>query len=668
MEISHNIKEDAKTIIEAAPDLYLILSPQLTIVGASNSYLKATMVQREEILGYNLFEVFPDNPNDTNATGVNNLRHSLDRVLKEKVYDAMAIQKYDIRRPISAGGDFEVRYWSPLNCPVLDNNGQIKYIIHRIEDVTEFIHLQQSNDSQLKTIETLQSREGKVGAEILQRAKDIQELNKKLLESERYNTAFLSAIPDAMLLANQSGLIVFSNNQAEEMFGYTKDELLGNPVEVLMPENIASIHPKHRDNYFKAPRVRPMGLGTELQGKRKNGEIFPVEISLSPLQTTEGLAAIAIIRDVTRQTEQNKLLQQKEKSLRELYEAVEKEKSQLTSINQKMFMITELSETLMACKNIDEILDSFSTFANKILDFSEGVLYLMHNSRNYLEKKITWGDKISHYTATFAPDECWGLRRGCIHQVCDLQPGVICHHIKKEHETITKESLCIPLMAQYEIFGLLFIYADSHEYSSTKKLSPLIPVVSETISLAIANIRLKELLHYQAIRDPLTGLLNRRFLDEYVTKQIAQAKHSKTSIVFIMIDVDNFKRLNDSYGHDIGDHVLSLLGKLFTSLVREGDLACRYGGEEFLLVLPHCTLDNAREIAETIRGEASKMKVTVKNNLINITISLGVSGYPKNGASLHELIETADKALYIAKNQGKNKVVFSIEDLAPRIP
>ncbi|HDO7862908.1 TPA: GGDEF domain-containing protein [Legionella pneumophila] len=220
-------------------------------------------------------------------------------------------------------------------------------------------------------------------------------------------------------------------------------------------------------------------------------------------------------------------------------------------------------------------------------------------------------------------------------------------------------------MAQYEIFGLLFFETNSGNYP-IEKLNSLIPVMTETISLAIANIRLKELLHSQAIRDPLTGLLNRRFLDEYVVKQIGQAKHSQSMIAFIMIDVDNFKRVNDNFGHDTGDQVLSILGKLFTSLIREGDLACRYGGEEFLLVLPQCTLDNAKKISETIRDEVSKMPMTLKNNVFNITISLGISSYPNHGSSLQELIETADKALYSAKTQGKNRVVIFSEGSSPR--
>lgn len=216
-------------------------------------------------------------------------------------------------------------------------------------------------------------------------------------------------------------------------------------------------------------------------------------------------------------------------------------------------------------------------------------------------------------------------------------------------------SLCIPLMAQNEILGLLFIY------KSMEKSNTLIPVVAETISLAIANIRLKELLHSQSIRDPLTGLLNRRFLDEYIVKQIGQAKRNKTSIVFIMVDVDNFKRVNDNFGHETGDYVLSRLGNLIPSLVREGDLACRYGGEEFLFVLPNFDANSAKACGENIRNKVNEMRIVIDGSVSNITISLGISVFPNDGTSSKELIDAADQALYTAKKHGKNRTVLFSE-------
>src|SRR5919199_942283 len=134
---------DFRNLFESAPGLYLVLTPQLNIVSVSDAYLRATMTKREEILGRNLFDVFPDNPDDPEATGVKNLRASLHRVLQNRVPDAMAVQKYDVRRPAADGGQFEERYWSPVNSPVFDGSDEVAYIIHRVEDVTDFVRLRQ---------------------------------------------------------------------------------------------------------------------------------------------------------------------------------------------------------------------------------------------------------------------------------------------------------------------------------------------------------------------------------------------------------------------------------------------------------------------------------------------------------------------------------------------
>ncbi|KTD13718.1 sensor histidine kinase [Legionella gratiana] len=181
-----NTKIDFKTIFESTPGLYLILDKNFTIIAASNSYLHATMVTREQIIGKNIFTAFPDNPEDPHATGVNNLRASLNRVLKNKTCDTMAIQKYDIRRPEEKGGGYEVRYWSPINLPILDANNRIKYIIHRVEDVTEYIQLKKSRSEQLKIMKELRTRTGEMEIEIYQRAQEIQTVNKQLREANNH--------------------------------------------------------------------------------------------------------------------------------------------------------------------------------------------------------------------------------------------------------------------------------------------------------------------------------------------------------------------------------------------------------------------------------------------------------------------------------------------------
>ena len=149
---------DFQTLFESAPHLNLVLAADLMIVAVSDAYLHATMTRREDILGRHIFDVFPDNPEDPTATGVRNLRVSLDRVLRNRVTDTMAVQKYDIRRPASEGGGFEERYWSPVNSPILSPDGEIAYIVHRVEDVTAFVHLTQVGSEQQRANEALRAR------------------------------------------------------------------------------------------------------------------------------------------------------------------------------------------------------------------------------------------------------------------------------------------------------------------------------------------------------------------------------------------------------------------------------------------------------------------------------------------------------------------------------
>jgi len=165
--ISFSPTPDFRALFESAPGLYLVLTPSLMIVAVSDAYLYATMTKREDILGRGLFDVFPDNPDDPTATGVSNLRASLDQVLQHRAPDTMAVQKYDIRRSESEGGGFEERYWSPMNSPVLGSNGEVAYIIHRVEDVTEFVRLKQAGSEQNRITEELRTRAARTESEIL---------------------------------------------------------------------------------------------------------------------------------------------------------------------------------------------------------------------------------------------------------------------------------------------------------------------------------------------------------------------------------------------------------------------------------------------------------------------------------------------------------------------
>jgi signal transduction histidine kinase len=189
-----SLDTDFQRLFESIPGLYLVLSSELKIVAASDAYLKATLTERNTVIGRGIFDVFPDNPDDPAASGVGNLRASLQRVLDTRVANTMAVQKYDIQRPESEGGGFEERFWSPLNTPILGKDNKVQYIIHQVEDVTEFIKLKHQETEQNRLTETLKSKANKMEREIFTRAQEIQEANKKLLEAEKVKSEFFANV------------------------------------------------------------------------------------------------------------------------------------------------------------------------------------------------------------------------------------------------------------------------------------------------------------------------------------------------------------------------------------------------------------------------------------------------------------------------------------------
>ena len=328
---------DFQVLFESAPGLYLVLTPALTIVAVSDAYLKATMTKREKILGRGLFEVFPDNPDDPAATGVRNLRVSLDRVLTHRVQDNMAVQKYDIRRPESEGGGFEERYWSPVNSPVLGADGKIAYIIHRVEDVTEFIRLKQEESEQRRITERLQTRAAEMEAEIFRRtqqvqiterlrtraaemeaeifrrAQQIQEVNNQLQkeldarkqaeqalrESEERFRAVAESATDAIVAADKSGHITYFNQGAERIFGYAARDVISRPLTLLMPQRFHDAHRQGLARFLTTGEARVVGRTVELVGQRKDGTEFPLELSLASWKARGDTFFTGILRDIT---------------------------------------------------------------------------------------------------------------------------------------------------------------------------------------------------------------------------------------------------------------------------------------------------------------------------------------------------------------------------------
>lgn len=318
-------------------------------------------------------------------------------------------------------------------------------------------------------------------------------------------------------------------------------------------------------------------------------------------------------------------------------------------------LLLVMAEMLQGAADHDDANSVLRGSATQLMPEVDGALYVFNASRDRLDLSTSWrGVDGTEDTQTWpdhiAPGTCWALKRGKAHNNATLPGALRCPHASDEWR-----SLEIPIVARGEIYGLLELSTRPEGAAERlRAIRPMATAIAETMSLALSGIALREKLRNQALRDPLTGLYNRRFLEEMLERLAADAERRRVSLSAIMLDLDHFKLLNDKFGHATGDAVLRQASAVISAHIRAVDVACRYGGEEIALLLPDCDLAGALAIAEEIRGAIAA--AGQDGRLPAVTASLGVACVPETGARSAELLQVADAALYAAKQQGRNRV------------
>ena len=327
-------------------------------------------------------------------------------------------------------------------------------------------------------------------------------------------------------------------------------------------------------------------------------------------------------------------------------------------------VLGDLSDMLQSCLSSDEAHQLITERAKILFPGSCGAVCVIANSRDIVEVVATWGEP-SLAERFFAPKDCWALRRGRVHILGDDSTVLGCTHIG---EVRPQHTMCVPMMAHGEALGLLYLDSGPKSLSEVEPLptqlseseQQVAKTLDEHAALALANLKLREILRTQSVRDPLTGLYNRRYMEESLERELRRAIRKKCSLGVMMLDVDHFKRYKDTFGHEAGDSVLRALANLFRTQLRGGDVACRYGGEEFAMILPEATLEVTSQRADQLR-EAAKSAIAQfrGHSLDTVTLSIGVSSFPENGTTGEVLLRAADAALYRAKAEGRDRVLVA---------
>jgi diguanylate cyclase (GGDEF)-like protein/PAS domain S-box-containing protein len=419
------------------------------------------------------------------------------------------------------------------------------------------------------------------------------------------------------------------------------------------------VHPEERDELRKKldsalQETKPYAVdfriirpdGTE-RNIHERGDII-----LDP-KTRKPVKMVGSVQDVTERVQADIRLHQANQELGERVRELQQRSREIT-------ILSEMGSRLQVCQSADEAYIEISHAAEQLFPTWSGSLCVISASRSAVETVADWGQAV-HGERVFTPDDCWALRRGQPQSFRRGERAGACRHIDLAEAT---ESLCVPLMAQGDALGIVTLQMpggkgqrEAMPRSSEEAERRLAKVLAEQVALALGNLRLRESLRNQSICDSLTGLFNRRYMEESLEREFSRAHRNKSCVAIILMDIDNFKRFNDTFGHQAGDALLRSLGDLLKRTTRGQDIACRFGGEEFAFVLTDSTLTGALQRAEAMRQEVKQLGVEYGGQLLGaITLSMGVAVFPDHGTTMGDVVRAADQALYHAKRKGRDRV------------
>jgi diguanylate cyclase (GGDEF)-like protein/PAS domain S-box-containing protein len=472
--------------------------------------------------------------------------------------------------------------------------------------------------------------------------------------------ALLDNMRDGVLMIDADDTIESINRGGERLFGVASAAVVGAHAALLIPGWQKTVMAIRRGT---SAASRPDDARVVEVIAQRDDVTFQAELSISRTFLDGALHWVVVVRDVTERTRAAETMAQ---SNRKLLEVV----GELRTRDRHMGQINRMNEMLQCCQSSAEAYRVIDGALRELFSGARGALAVMGADGRALETVLRWGEAAGE--SEFAVQDCWALRRGHTHRSA---PGGVCcaHYAAGGDGAGDGAALCLPLSVRGETLGLLTVHLNAGPLPSAAEPSEnepdavhaherelqLLAVVGEAIKFALSNLKLRDALREAALRDRLTGLYNRRYLDETLAREMHRARRAGKPLTLAMLDLDHFKRFNDQYGHEAGDLVLREVGRILATGLRASDIACRYGGEELTAVLPDADLAVARERLEEIRSAVRQLKLHHGGQpLPTVTVSIGVAQAAVSDSPAR-LMRVADEALYRAKADGRDRVALA---------
>ena len=458
-------------------------------------------------------------------------------------------------------------------------------------------------------------------------------------------------LPEAAIVMDDEGRIRHANRAAVELLGREPSSLIGQSCAELFH---GSCTPPP-----DCPHLRFQTTGRSQRGDLPSSEGGLYNIAVAPF-TVKSQASSGCIATLRRQAAPADA-----ETLRRNIERLTAHVRSTELRIRHLSLLAEMEDVAQSFQNTEDLCPVLARFAEKLFPEESGMIRILNCEKSVAEPAALWGpDRPSRLAIPI--QDCLALRTGRLSDSTNRRQH--CAHIAETNEL---GALCIPLLTPYETIGTLEIRSHNllSEPESLENGTRLRAItMAQYLGRAISSVRLRETLRLESIRDSLTGLFNRRYMQEALERELHRAGRANSPLSLIMLDIDHFKQFNDTQGHAAGDSLLRELGHLLQSRTRQEDTACRYGGEEFLLILPETPLEVALRRAESLRNEARCLKVPPITDLEGITLSLGIASYPRDGASAHDLLKCADRQLYRAKKSGRDRVASASNDHEEHVP